>query len=95
MLDQEVLLEKAMEEVGGFGRVQWLAFALLTASALSVGMWWYNIAFLMLSPQYECVFSGQSAPTQCTEEDICASDSAVVSWQIDWSSDESLKNLYQ
>jgi len=59
--EPEELLEMALVEIGGFGRLQWLANVILACGWLSTSMWWSNIPTLLLEPKYLCLYIGESA----------------------------------
>ena len=50
-------LETAFEEMGGFGKFQWLATIFLTISRNAGNYMYYGFAYLTMKQMYECRFA--------------------------------------
>ena len=89
-------LDDCIEQLGGFGKFQLFAYFSVSASINSVGFWFYQLAYLMQEPKYKCeIQAGVSADGICTSENICAKDSRILRWEIDWDHENSLHNWHE
>ena len=60
---------------------------------LSVDFYTYAIGFFLQVPDYVCTYAEDiSTQRSCTPEEICADESTIIDWQVDWTSDRSLNN---
>lgn len=91
-------LDKVMEDVGGFGRFQLLAYTVIAFGINSTGFWFYILGFLYQLPDYKCeVTPDHDAKIDdiCTRENICAGDNRIRNWKVDEDSNRSLDNWRQ
>ena len=94
-LSTEEEFEKLLTEIGGVGRFQVYAFIAIVTGMNATGYWFYMVGYLMQAPVYTCTFNGPppSDPSQvCTAANICAGDSQIATWQIDYANPDSLHN---
>lgn len=66
-------INKVMEQVGGNGRFQKLAFIIYCASTASISIVIYNLSYLELMPEFTCNYIGQTQTFVCKEADFCGS----------------------
>ena len=90
----EVKIDKLMNEIHGKGRFSLFAFSSIVLGMNATGYWFYLLSYLTLFPKYDCVWSDGLPHTEddCIAKNICAADSAVSSYSIDWSDKYSLHN---
>ena len=63
-------LEKAFEEMGGFGKFQWLATLFLTIARNAGNYMYYGFAYLTMEQMYRCRFSPDDPFTSCEAESV-------------------------
>lgn len=85
-----------MEQTYGRGLFGSFAFFTLSLGASSVDLIILLLTFLTMQPQvHECTFADpqpSDVVAACTVENICAADSMIASYEVDWSSQYSLHN---
>ena len=61
-----------------------------------MGFWFYQLGYLMQEPKYACKLKPGTSFDEgiCTSANICANDSRIQSWEIDWSQEASLSNWH-
>ena len=71
--DSELMdLNKAIDLMGGFGRLQWLATFSLALTRNSGNYFYYTFAYMMLKQLYLCRSDSSLAFASCqTDNDIC------------------------
>ena len=91
-------MEKLMVSIGGTGPFQIIAFIAIVTGMNATGYWFYMLGYLIQVPAYTCTFNGPtpSEPSKvCTPTNICADDSRIATWKVDYSNPDSLHNWYQ
>ena len=58
---------------------------------MSVNFWTFAIGFFLQVPDYVCTYAAGMTQS-CVPEEICADDSTIIDWQVDWTSDRSFNN---
>ena len=53
---KESLIEEVFALSGGFGKFQWMAWAVLFATYIGSTFWWWNVQALILPPKYVCLY---------------------------------------
>ena len=96
--DSKYDIERAFEEMGGFGRFQWLVSIFLTITR-NCGNWmYYGFAYLTMEQMYVCQFEEDGPYVSCSaEEDICsASDSGqeLLGYKVDTDYDYYFNNWF-
>ena len=67
------------------------SFIVTVLGLISVSFWVFALGFFLQIPGYTCTDpDGQTAT--CTEQQICAEDSVITDWQIDWESERTFNN---
>ena len=70
-----------------------LAYFALTFGLSSTSWFVYETGYLTQEPSYICKYdSSVISPPECTKENICSKDPAIISWDFDYDSDETLDN---
>ena len=61
---------------------------------LSGPMWWvYEVGYLSQAPdKYVCSYASEKDMPECTKENICSSNPAIVSWEADPDDPKTLNN---
>ena len=95
-------IESALNEVGGFGRFQWLALIVMMITRNGGNYMYYAFAYLTMEQMYECKFGDSAGFESCSaEEDICpvldGTDPLAkqdLEYRVDKSYDYYLNNWY-
>jgi len=92
-------MEKAIAQMGGFGRFQWLAAVTLIIAKNGGIYFYYAFAFLTLEQMYQCRYDTSSPFTSCqAETDICpvlaSGLPTSLEYQVDTSYAYYLNNWY-
>ena len=75
---------------------QILAYLTLSFGISSTSWFVYEIGYLTQEPEYTCLYdSSVVSPPPCTSDNICSNNSAILSWDFDYKSDETLDNWQQ
>ena len=93
----EEKLDACIEMIGGFGKFQLFAFSAVSTGIAAAGFWKYELGYFMQEPRYSCTYTSSAASLNeniCTAANICADDSRIKSWDIDWSHEASLRNWH-
>ena len=64
-------LDKALEEVGSLGRIQWLVIIVNSIARNMNNYLYYPFAYLVLEQQFLCRYSSESGFSECSAERIC------------------------
>ena len=89
-------LNKLFVDLGGAGRFQYLAYAVIGMALNSTSYWAYPLGYFIQQPKYDCDFTAGVSEAEslklCTAQYICDKDPRITNWSIDWESDKSLEN---
>ena len=89
-------LNKLFVDLGGAGRFQYLAYAVIGLALNSTGYWAYPLGYFIQQPNYSCQFaqgiSQKDRVEICTAVNICSNDARITSWSIDSESEKTLEN---
>ena len=83
--------------MGGFGRFQWLATALLCLTRNSGNFFYYTFGYMTLEQIYKCSFDSGDTFSACSiKEDICPAlaNGFPIEFQVDTSYDYYLNNWF-
>ena len=95
-----VTLEEAYQKVGGWGRFQTFMLISMILAMNSAGLVELGIVYLELDPKMLCTFTDapNAAPVPCIRDQVCStgdyatSSNPVLTWEVDYSSRETLNN---
>ena len=95
-----VTLEEAYQKVGGWGRFQTFMLISMILAMNSAGLVELGIVYLELDPKMLCTFTDDptATPVPCIRDQVCStgdyatSSNPVLSWEVDYSSRETLNN---
>ena len=65
-------LNDLFEQANGNGKLQILAFLIVSAATGSTGYFFYNLSYLELMPVFTCNYIGSSVLFTCKETDFCS-----------------------
>ena len=57
----------------------------------AINFWLYALGVFLQKPAYICTTSDDGLTSTCSQDEICA-DTTPFSWEIDWTSGQSLNN---
>ena len=90
-------IDDMLDQAGGIGAFQIIAFAIITCGISGIHFLWYGLPLFIKHPVYACQLTDPSLDmnSMCTAEQICAGNPNILSWHIDWESHESINNWQQ
>ena len=96
---RERALARLFELSGGFGKFSYLIMFANQCVVSSFNFILYGLGFLVQKPDYTCTFADPASVKDpfsvCTAENICDGHPQILSWGIDWDSNNSLQNWQQ
>ena len=90
-------IEAAFEEMGGFGKFQWIATVALVLARNGGNFMYYGFAYLTMEQMYQCRSSPNLPYSTCSaENDICPSldSDSPLDYRVDTSYEYYLNNWY-
>lgn len=95
-MTKEQALDRLFAASGNFGKFQFFSFFTFQSAISCYSFWFYGMGFMIQEPAYKCTFTDPTQITDpdsvCTAENICDGNPLIASWNIDYSSADSLDN---
>ena len=87
---RNISVDKAIDHAGGCGCFQIFVQISISFGIVSISIWMMALGYFLQTPEYKCTYLGETVP--CERAQICAEDSQITSWHVDWQSEKSLDN---
>lgn len=87
-----VKVDRIYAELGGVGRFQWYALVALLTGMTGPAWWFFEVGYFTQEPEaFICTYASGADQPECTKENICSGNPAILDWKAD---PNDVKTLY-